>query len=85
MTRTILAVGAATLGLAWLVWVAPASAGGISGDVVRIGIMNDQSGPYADNCGPGSVAAARLAVERSSRRWRHRMPGVRHRRAPARH
>ncbi len=40
-----------------------ASAQGISGDVIRIGIMNDQSGPYADNCGPGSVAAAQLAVE----------------------
>jgi branched-chain amino acid transport system substrate-binding protein len=41
----------------------PAHAQGISGDVVKIGVMNDQSGPYADNCGPGSVAAARLAVE----------------------
>ncbi|MDO6965074.1 branched-chain amino acid transport system substrate-binding protein [Rhizobium alvei] len=41
----------------------PASAAGISGDVIRIGVMNDQSGPYADNCGPGSVAAAKLAVE----------------------
>ncbi|PHP65279.1 ABC transporter permease [Zhengella mangrovi] len=38
-------------------------AAGISDDVIRIGIMNDQSGPYADNCGPGSVASARLAVE----------------------
>ncbi|WP_370302255.1 ABC transporter substrate-binding protein [Pseudooceanicola sp.] len=35
----------------------------ISGDVIRIGVMNDQSGPYADNCGPGAVVAARLAVE----------------------
>ena len=41
----------------------PAHAQGISGDVIKIGVMNDQSGPYADNCGPGSVAAARLAVE----------------------
>jgi branched-chain amino acid transport system substrate-binding protein len=40
----------------------PLSAQGISGDVVKIGIMNDQAGPYADNCGPGAVAAARLAV-----------------------
>jgi branched-chain amino acid transport system substrate-binding protein len=40
----------------------PLPAQGISDDVVRIGIMNDQNGPYADNCGPGSVAAARLAV-----------------------
>lgn len=35
----------------------------ISDDVIRIGVMNDQSGPYADNCGAGSVTAAKLAVE----------------------
>ena len=34
----------------------------VSGDVIKIGIMNDQNGPYADNCGPGAVASARLAV-----------------------
>ena len=38
-------------------------ASGYTDDVIRIGVMNDQSGPYADNCGPGSVASARLAVE----------------------
>src|SRR5688500_12809463 len=31
--------------------------------VVRIGVMNDQSGTYADLAGPGSVVAARMAVE----------------------
>ena len=41
----------------------PGFAQGISGDVVKIGVMNDQSGPYADNCGPGAVAAVRLAVQ----------------------
>jgi len=41
---------------------APLRAQGISGDVIKIGIMNDQTGPYSDNCGPGAVAAARLAV-----------------------
>ena len=30
---------------------------------VRIGVVNDQSGPYSALGGPGSVAAARLAVE----------------------
>lgn len=35
----------------------------ISDNVVRIGVMSDQSGPYADNCGPGSVAMVKLAVE----------------------
>jgi branched-chain amino acid transport system substrate-binding protein len=30
---------------------------------VKIGVLNDMSGPYADSSGPGAVAAARLAVE----------------------
>jgi branched-chain amino acid transport system substrate-binding protein len=34
----------------------------ISGDVVKIGILNDQGGPYADVGGRGSVAAARIAA-----------------------
>ena len=29
----------------------------------RIGVLNDQSGLYADIAGPGSVEAARMAVE----------------------
>ncbi len=35
----------------------------ISDDTVKIGVMNDQSGLYADITGPGSVLAARMAVE----------------------
>jgi len=35
----------------------------ISDDAVKIGVMNDQSGLYADITGPGSVLAARMAVE----------------------
>lgn len=35
----------------------------ISGDAIRIGLMSDMSGPYADNCGPSSVAAAQIAIE----------------------
>jgi len=35
----------------------------ISDGVVKIGVLNDQSGPYADLAGPGSVVAARMAVE----------------------
>ena len=34
-----------------------------TGDVIKIGILNDQSGPYADVGGKGSVVAAKLAVE----------------------
>lgn len=35
----------------------------ISDGVVKIGVLNDASGPYADFSGPGSVLAARMAVE----------------------
>ena len=52
----------AAIGCAGTVMAGPALAR-FSGDVIRIGVMNDQSGPYADNCGPGSTLAVRLAVE----------------------
>lgn len=35
----------------------------ISDDVVKIGVLNDQSGAYADIGGKGGVEAARMAVE----------------------
>jgi len=35
----------------------------ISDNVVRIGVMSDQTGPYSGNGGPGSVLAVRMAVE----------------------
>ena len=35
----------------------------ISDNVIRIGVMNDQSGPYADNCGAGSTTSVKLAAE----------------------
>ena len=35
----------------------------ISGDAVKIGVLNDQSGLYADFGGTGSVLAARMAAE----------------------
>src|SRR5687768_7970374 len=35
----------------------------VSDDVVKIGVLNDQSGLYADVSGPGGVIAARMAVE----------------------
>jgi len=56
-SRLALLVGAALMASAL-----PAAAD-VSGDVVRIGVLNDQSGLYADNTGPGSVIAARMAVE----------------------
>ena len=35
----------------------------VSDDVVKIGVLNDMSGLYADIAGPGSVLAAQMAVE----------------------
>ena len=31
-------------------------------DTIRIGVLTDESGPYADTGGPGSIAAARMAA-----------------------
>lgn len=42
---------------------ATAANAAVSGGVVKIGVMNDMSGPYADVTGPGSVVAAQLAVK----------------------
>lgn len=39
------------------------SGAGISDNVVRIGVVNDQSGPLSDLAGAGSVVAAGLALE----------------------
>jgi len=35
----------------------------VSDDVVRIGVMGDQTGPYSGNGGPGHILAVRMAVE----------------------
>src|SRR5882757_7610407 len=35
----------------------------ISDGIVKIGVLNDQSGPYADIAGPGSVLATQMAAE----------------------
>jgi branched-chain amino acid transport system substrate-binding protein len=47
------------LALALSLFAAPALADG----AFTVGIMNDQSGPYADLAGPGSVQAMKMAVE----------------------
>ena len=52
------------LGLLATAGIGAASANAqISDDIVRIGVLNDQSSVYADLGGPGSVVAARMAVE----------------------
>jgi branched-chain amino acid transport system substrate-binding protein len=50
-------------GLALALTSAAASAQQVSDNVVKIGILNDQSGVYADFGGKWSVEAARMAVE----------------------
>ncbi len=52
---------------------AEGSGGQISGGVVRIGVVNDQTGFLADPTGKGSVVAAQMAVED----FRQRAPGIR--------
>jgi branched-chain amino acid transport system substrate-binding protein len=50
-------------GIAGLLLAATAAQAQISDDVVKIGVLNDQSGLYADIGGQGAVTAARMAVE----------------------
>ena len=54
-----LAAAIAALALA----AASSQAQGVSGDVVKIGVLTDLSSLYADNSGAGSVAAAQMAVD----------------------
>ena len=56
---SVLAAAAASVAAVAL----PAQAQGISGDVVKIAVLSDMSGPYADTAGRGSVEATKLAVE----------------------
>lgn len=58
MNRILALTLAAALALA-----APAAQAQVSDGVIKIGVMNDQSGTYADLAGPGSVVAAKMAVE----------------------
>jgi branched-chain amino acid transport system substrate-binding protein len=53
----------ASLAAAALVGTAGLAQAQISDGVIKIGVMNDMSGLYADIGGPGSVTAARMAVE----------------------
>jgi len=62
MKRKLLSVAIAAA-LAFGVPITQAQQGKLSGDVVKIGVLTDMSGLYADYGGPGAVAAARLAVQ----------------------
>ena len=52
LRRTALALGLAVSASAWA-----------QGSAFKIGILNDASGPYVDLSGPGSVVAAKMAIE----------------------
>lgn len=43
--------------------VIPAVAGDMSGNVVKLGVLTDMTGPYSDFSGNGSLVAIRMAVE----------------------
>jgi branched-chain amino acid transport system substrate-binding protein len=57
------ACAAALLACACACASAQGTSGTISDDVVRIGVMADQTGPYSGNGGPGSSLAVKMAVE----------------------
>ena len=60
--KRLTALAIASTCLVWSVLAFPAEAQ-ISGETVRIGILEDMSGPYADITGQSSIIAARMAVE----------------------
>ena len=59
MKRKLLCSLIAGMGLA----LTGAAQAQISGGVVKVGVLSDMSGPYADLSGPGSVVAAKMAAE----------------------
>ena len=58
-TRRLLATAAAIFTLS----AVSAANAQISDNVVKLGVLNDQSGPYVDLAGPGSVLATQMAAE----------------------
>lgn len=75
MTRMMIAVAAAAIALF------AADAHAQAGKTLKIGVINDQSGLYADMGGVGSVAAAKLAVEDSgllAKGWKIEVLGADH-------
>lgn len=52
-----------TAAIASVMTLSTVQAQGISDDKVKIGVLGDMGGIYADVCGPGCVIAAKMAVE----------------------
>ncbi|PYB72291.1 ABC transporter substrate-binding protein [Rhizobium wuzhouense] len=59
--KVIACVAAGLVGA--LAAAAPVTAADISDGVVKIGVLTDMSGPYADNVGAGAFLAAQMAAE----------------------
>ena len=53
----------AVLGALFTIVAAQHASAQISDGVVKIGVLNDMSGPASDATGPGSLAAAQMAIE----------------------
>jgi branched-chain amino acid transport system substrate-binding protein len=62
-TFVISAIAAATAVFLAGVSTSAMAQGKLSGDSVKIGVLTDMSGVYADYGGPGAVAAAKMAVK----------------------
>jgi branched-chain amino acid transport system substrate-binding protein len=52
-----------TLAVSLAIWSWPPAMAQVSDDVVKIGVLDDMSGVYADLAGLGGVDAVRMAVE----------------------
>ena len=59
---TLTSVALAAFGAQAHAQAAKPKTGKLSGDMVKVGVMNDMAGLYADIGGPGSVEAAKMAV-----------------------
>jgi branched-chain amino acid transport system substrate-binding protein len=53
----------ATIACAAVLLTVAAAAAQVSDGKVKIGVLTDMSGPFSDNTGQGSVAAAKMAIE----------------------
>jgi len=62
MKRKLIAIAVATA-LTGTTSLISAQQGKLTDDVVKIGVLTDMSGVYADYGGPGAVTAAKMAVE----------------------
>jgi branched-chain amino acid transport system substrate-binding protein len=63
LTRRGTLLGTASLLPAWTTRAQTPASTNVRTKPLKIGIMSDMSGPYAEASGPGDVVAARLAIE----------------------